>query len=458
MDFVNSPKIQLKSMSTFRVKIWGILLALAVGFSSCNPESDEVEPIKVEDTIKKAIFDSMKDWYYWTNELPTSVDVSSYATNNDLLEDLMFRPLDRWSYLTTSAAFNASFTGQASGAHGFSFAFDENERLFVAFVYDEAPAGKDGWQRGWEIIEINGRPISSYRNSNGSYTFDLGANTVGVRNTFKMRLPDGSESTRTIEKGAFQTNSVLLRDVYEVEGKKVGHWVYQSFRATAGLTPTRSQEVDDSFAYFQQQGIDELIIDLRYNGGGSVAVTEQILNYLVPSSASGRTMYTNRHNGNKFENNRTVNFNKRGSLNLSRIIFITSRGSASASELLINCLNPYMSLHIIGDDTYGKPVGSFPLSSFNRTLATNDVELVPITFAIANADGRADYFDGFPANFKVGDDPARNWGDPQERRLAAALEFIRNGGVNSRMTGSYYKPVWEMIDAFDGLEKEFPMY
>jgi C-terminal processing protease CtpA/Prc len=424
---------------------------------SCNPE-EEVPAVVQEDVVKKAIFDSMKEWYYWEGELPPTLDVSKFASNQAVLDELMFKPLDRWSYLTTRAEFDAAFTGQASGAHGFSFAFDQDEKLFVAFVYDEAPAGKDGWKRGWQIIEINNKPISEYKTGSGTYSFNLGANEVGVTNTFKFKLPDGTETTRTIQKGAFQTNSVLYKNVYEIGAKKVGHWVYQSFKATAGLSPTRSQEVEDLFNYFIAEGINELIIDLRYNGGGSVAVTEQILNYIAPASANGRVMYTNKHNGNKFGNNRSVNFAKKGNLALNRIIFITSRGSASASELLVNCLDPYMDLVLIGDNTYGKPVGSFPLSGYNRNLSSNNVELVPITFAIANSEGRAEYFDGFPVNFTVGDDPSRNWDNKEEKRLKAALEFIENGAVSARISNTSFKPRWEMIDAFEGLKKEFPMY
>jgi carboxyl-terminal processing protease len=444
-------------MLRFKSPILSLLLTTVILISSCDPE-EEVPVVVQEDVVKKAIFDSMKEWYYWESELPLKLDVSKFATNQEVLDELMFKPLDRWSYLTTRAAFDAAFTGQATGAHGFSFAFDQDENLFVAFVYDEAPAGKDGWKRGWQITEINNKPISEYKTSSGGYSFNLGANEVGVTNTFKFKLPDGTETTRTIQKGAFQTNSVLYKDVYEIGSKKVGHWVYQSFKATAGLTPTRSQEVEDLFNYFISEGINELIIDLRYNGGGSVAVTEQILNYIAPSSANGRVMYTNKHNGNKFGNNRSVNFTKKGNLDLDRIIFITSRGSASASELLVNCLEPYMDLVLIGDNTYGKPVGSFPLSSFNRNLTSNNVELVPITFAIANSEGRAEYFDGFPVNFAVGDDPARNWGDREEKRLKAALEFIEFGTVAARLKNTSYKPKWEMIDAFEGLMKEFPMY
>ncbi len=436
------------------------LLAYVFGMTmllSCNPEAEDVEPVIVEDAVKKAIFNSMKEWYYWNTSLPARIDPASYATNQELLDDLREKPLDRWSYLTTPAQFAAAFTGQASGVHGFGFGFNGEDKLFVTFVFNQGPAGQDGWQRGWEFVEINGKPINSYRNANGSYSFDLGPNTIGITNTFTFKLPDGTLSTRTIQKGAFQANSVLNRSTFDVGDKKVGYWAYQSFRATAGLQPTRSQEVEDSFEFFQSQGIDELIIDLRYNGGGSVAVTEQILNYVVPSAANGREMYTNRHNPSKSIQNRSVNFNKKGNLSFSRIIFITSRGSASASELLINCLTPYLDVVLIGDRTYGKPVGSFPLSSFNRVLSTNDLELVPITFAIANAQGSADYFEGFPVNYEIGDDPTRNWGDVEEKRLKAALEFIESGAV-SRRADVFYKPVWEMIDAFEGLEKEFPLY
>jgi hypothetical protein len=204
--------------------------------------------------------------------------------------------------------------------------------------------------------------------------------------------------------------------------------------------------------------VQELVIDLRYNGGGSVAVAEQICNYLIQSSNNTRLMYTNKLNDLKTAQNTSRNFNKIGSINLSRVIFLTSRGSASASELIINALAPYMQVVLIGDNTFGKPVGSFPLSSYNRILQTNNVEVVPITFAIANAAGKAEYFEGFPADFKVGDSPQFPWGDVKDLRLAAALQYIRTGTVGNRTIDTYYKPKWEMIDAFKGLQQEFPVY
>ena len=433
--------------------IFGLVL---VGLWACDPEETPT-PVVPGQEVKKSIVDVMREWYFWNLELPTSIDIAQYGSNEDLLNAIIFKPLDRFSYLTTQEAFNNSFVGRNAG-HGFGFAFTAEERLFVSFVFKEAPAGKDGWERGWEIIEINGKPIASYKTSSGGYDFQLGPSDPGISNTFTFRLPDGTTTTRTNVKAEYQSNSVLDRRVFEEGGKKVGYWAYQSFRATAGLSPTRSQEVQNSMEYFQNQGINELIIDLRYNGGGSVAVAEQILNYLIQASNTGKVMYTNKLNSLKFSLNETENFNKIGNLNLNRVIFITSRGSASASELVINSLEPYMEVILIGDNTFGKPVGSFPLSRYSRTLETNNVELVPITFAIANSQGKAEYFEGFPANFRVGDSPEFNWGDPRDLRLATALQYIQDGGVSGRWANTYYKPVWEMIDAFKGLEQEFPAY
>lgn len=434
--------------------ILGIIMLM---FWACDTKEDPVIPNPSGDLVKSAIYASMEEWYFWNQELPEAPNGADFGSNQEYVDALTFKPLDRFSYITTQEAFNNSFVGRNAG-HGFGFSFDAEERLYLSFVFSEAPAGKDGWERGWEIIEINGKPLVNYKTSSGSYDFDLGPRDPGISNSFTFQLPDGTITTRTNIKAEYQSNSVLHQEVIDLGSKKAGYWVYQSFKATAGLSPTSSDEVKNSMEFFQSQGIDELIIDLRYNGGGSVAVAEQINNYLIQSSNSGKIMYTNKLNSLKTELESGANFTKEGSLSLDRVIFITSGSSASASELVINSLDPYMELILIGDNTFGKPVGSFPLSRYNRTLVENDVELVPITFATANADGKAEYFDGFPANFQVGDSPQFNWGNKNDLRLQAAIQYIQDGTISGRMANTYFKPKWEMIDAFKGLEQEFPAY
>ncbi len=433
---------------------WLIGLVL-LGFWACEPKEDPT-PTPQSDAVKEAIVESMEEWYFWNQELPGAVDVNDFETNEDLLDAIIFKPLDRFSYLTTSEDFQNAFVGRNAG-HGFGFGFNADEKLYLTFVFEESPAGLDGWKRGWEIIEINGKPIAEYAVT-GGYNFELGPPDPGISNTFTFKLPDGSTTTRTNLKAEYQSNSVLHQKVFELGDKKVGYWAYQSFKATAGLNPTRSQEVENSMEYFMEEGINELIIDLRYNGGGSVAVAEQISNYLIQTSNSGKLMYTNKLNSLKTSQNRSENYSKIGSLNLDGVVFITSGSSASASELIINNLDPYMDLTLIGAPTFGKPVGSFPLSRYNTVLQRNDVELVPITFATANSEGKAEYFDGFPVQVEVGDSPQFDWGDPQDFRLEAALQFVGNGAVNGRLRSTSFQPKWEMINAFEGLQQEFPAY
>jgi len=431
-----------------------IILLFSLGLASCVRDTDEVP--NDPNLVKNAILESMQEWYFWNDRVPDVVNVTNYGSNDELLYNLMYRQLDRWSYLTTTEAFENAFTGQNAG-HGFGFALNENDDLYISFVYEDSPAGKDGWQRGWQILEINGQPISSYEVA-GGYNFNLGENNSGITNTFTFKLPDGSTTNRSNTKNAYQANSVLHKEIIEREGNKIGYWVYNSFKATADISPTKSLEVEETLTYFETGGIDELILDLRYNGGGSVDVAEQIMNALVPASAKDKLMYTNAFNPEKENLNEVFSFEKTNNIGLEKLIVLTSRGSASSSELLINCLRPYMEVILIGERTYGKPVGSFPLSPFNSALSQNNIELVPITFSIANALGEAAYYDGFPVDIAASDNPSLNWGNLNDEKLASALSYILYGNLNINNRKKALGRQWQMIDGFNGLQQEFPVY
>jgi|TARA_R110002096_G_scaffold37802_6_gene104784 C-terminal processing protease CtpA/Prc len=432
------------------------LVLLVVVFSATSCDFNKDETLEDPNLVKSAILESMQEWYYWNDHLPSAVNVSNYGTNDELLYNLMYLQYDRWSYLTTKEEFEDAFTGQNAG-HGFGFGLNEDDELFVSFVYEDSPAGKDGWQRGWQILEINGKPISTYR-VEGGYNFNLGESTTGISNTFTFKLPDGTITSRTNTKSNYQANSVLHKEIFEQSGKKIGYWVYNSFKASANISPIKSLEVEETLNYLEAENIDELILDLRYNGGGSVDVAEQIMNALVPISANGELLYTNAFNRDKESLNESYYFEKTKNLDLNRLVVLTSRGSASSSELVINCLRPYMEVVLIGERTYGKPVGSFPLSSFNETLEQSDIELVPITFSIANASGEAEYYDGFPVDIPASDDPSINWGGLEDKKLSSALSYILYGNLNPNTRIRPREDRWQMIDNFSGLQQEFPVY
>ncbi|HMG67748.1 MAG TPA: S41 family peptidase, partial [Chitinophagaceae bacterium] len=240
----------------------------------------------------------------------------------------------------------------------------------------------------------------------------------------------------------FQANSVLYKNVITSGSSKVGYLVFNQFFDA----PSRA-ELGDAFNYFQSQGITELVVDLRYNPGGSTATQDTLADLIAPLAANNQKMYTYQFNqqlqqGNfpllktkpGFENvsfeesENTVSYQKAGGLNLSRVFFIVTNSTASASELLMNNLKPYMNVKIIGDTTYGKPVGFFPIEIASKYA------IYPISFRTINSAGNADYYSGFAPDNLSFDGVNKDWGDVSEPSLASALKFINSGSFRLAVT------------------------
>jgi hypothetical protein len=146
---------------------------------------------------------------------------------------------------------------------------------------------------------------------------------------------------------------------------------------------------------------------------------------LVSASANNSLMFKEQFNDKNSQYNSVTNFHKTGSLNLSRIYFIVSNSTASASELLINNLKPYMDVQLVGpSNTYGKPVGFFP-------IGVGDWYIFPVSFRSVNKNGTGNYFDGLPVNNRVADGLDKDWGDVTESCLASVLK---------RVSTSSYRP------------------
>ncbi|MEO6915847.1 MAG: S41 family peptidase, partial [Chitinophagaceae bacterium] len=335
------------------------------------------------DLLRDSVYLYTKEVYLWNTLLPGYAQFNprqySGATEIASATNVMngvraLQPLDRFSFVTSTAAAAGLQTGEDVDL-GFLIKPASIDRAypidsvywFVNYVYASSPAGKAGVQRGMMLSKINTTKLD-YSNATVAVLNDIfyGATTSA---SFQFIKADGTAlGPITLTKASYVANSVLYRTVLTSGAKKVGYVVFNQFFAE----PSR-KELGDVFTYFSSQGITDLVVDLRYNGGGSTGTQDTLANLIAPLSANNKTMYQYLYNetlqknehqlikkslgyGNIFSSaGNTQVFKKAGSLNLSRVFFIVTGSTASASELLINNLKPYMNVQIIGDTTYGKP-------------------------------------------------------------------------------------------------------
>ncbi|MBC7893671.1 MAG: hypothetical protein H7Y12_15745 [Sphingobacteriaceae bacterium] len=406
----------------------GLAFSLTAAFvAGCKKTNDPQPLVSGTVDVRDSVYYIAKELFLWTDKLPTLADFK--PTSYDSPEALMakvrtYSPansagngnVDRWSFATPVAEWNKVLTGSNAG-FGFSRSYASENDLRVAYTYPNSPIGQAGVERGWRITKLNGAVPNS---TNDKPFADALASNTG---TFEFVTNTGETKTITLTKAEYKSNAVLKKSVLDVGGKKVGYLLYNSF-----ILSTSQQELDEAFAYFKQAGVTELVADLRYNSGGYVNIAERFANYVVPLAAAGKLMYTDQHNEKYKGWNRTKNFDgtlPANALKLSRIAFITTRSSASATELLINVLRPYMDVKLFGNDTYGKPVGYYQIPVMGYISS-------PVAVIQTNAANYGGYYDGLPADRKQTDDYTHNFGDPAESSLKDALTYLQTGSVPAR--------------------------
>lgn len=281
-------------------------------------------------------------------------------------------------------------------------------------VEKASPAGRAGVKRGWRITKINGS--TNITTANAGYIVQNVFQSNAT--TFTFLKPDGTTVDASLNAASYQENPVMLDSVYTVGAKKIGYFVFSSFLGDTNAVYNNFSRIANRFA---SEGVQDLVVDLRYNGGGYVSVAEKLADYLAPNSANGGVMITQKFNKNYSAYNSTDLFRKEGPLNLSRIFFIVSSSTASASELLINSLKPYMDVVLLGaSKTHGKPVGFFPIPVGNWYI-------FPVSFSTVNKNGEGAYYGGLSLNNQVADGLDKDWGDLTETSLASAVKYIASG-------------------------------
>ncbi len=379
--------------------------------------------------IKDSVLLVSKDIYLWNSQIPGNFDVQGFADPAAIMTGIhpfsieagFNGPVDRWSFAMKktewdllSAGMSSTTTPSTEGDFGFSVFFKAEGDLRVRLVEPNGPAGLAGVHRGWRITSINGNSNITTANAD----FIVKSVYSGTNGSFNFVKPDGSTTSVTLTAGHYTEKPVYLDTVYNIGGKKIGYLVYNSF---LGNTAQVNAEFQRVFNHFASEQVTNVVVDLRYNGGGYVSLAEQLSNYLVKPAATGSLMMTQLYNSQNTQNNTVTNFRKAGSLNPINIYFIVSKGTASASELLINNLKPYMDIKLIGPNpTHGKPVGFFP-------IPVGEWYIFPVSFKTINKNGEGNYFSGLALNAQVPDGLDKDWGDETENCLASAIKNITTG-------------------------------
>ncbi|WP_165958162.1 S41 family peptidase [Segetibacter sp. 3557_3] len=445
-------------MRLSNVVAFGFIITLGV-FSSCKKdiadkpaEPAPTPPVKADTLSAAKLKDSTliytRDIYLWYKQIPASFNPQTFEDPKGIMtairaysvETGYSTPVDRWSFAMKKTEWNNMSMGISSTSEedqhdfGLNVFFRADNDLRVRQVEKASPAGLAGIRRGWRITRINGSSNINTANSSlvvkGVYESE--------NSTFTFVKPDGSSVDMTLKAAGYQENPVVLDSVYTEGGKKVGYLVFNSF---LGDTAQIYRDLSAVFSRFGEQQVKELIVDLRYNGGGYVNVQEKLANYIINASSNGQIMMQEKFNDKYTSFNNTTLFAKAGNVNATRVSFIVSNLTASASELLINNLRPYMDVRIVGPSkTHGKPVGYFP-------IPVGDWYVFPVSFRTVNKNGESDYFGGLSLTNQVADGIDKDWGDRNESALGYILNGLKNG--NYRTDGTTEASVDPRIESIN---------
>jgi C-terminal processing protease CtpA/Prc len=377
----------------------------------------------------------LDEWYLFPETLPASLDPAPFSSVQAYLDALTAtargQGKDRFfTYITSIAEENAFFGSGQTAAFGIRIQTDTvARRVLVVDAYEGAPALAAGIDRGAEILSIgtstaNLRSVAAIIAADGAAGVSdaLGPSTAGTTRVLEVSDSNGRR-TVSITKATFNIRPVSNRfgaQVLDDNGRRVGYLNLRTFIDTA------DPQLRDAFATFRAQGITDFIVDFRYNGGGLVDIADLMGDLLGDNRASGDVFETTEYRPSKAQFNETRRFQRQPqSVAPVRIAFITTSASASASELVINSMQPWLrdQLILVGSNTFGKPVGQIA-----RDRSACDDRLRVVAFETKNADRQGGYYNGLagtvPRSCAAQDEIARPMGDPQEASTRAALDAL----------------------------------
>lgn len=377
----------------------------------------------------------LNEWYLFPSLFNSAANPASYTDVQSYVDALVAparaQNRDRYfTYITSIAEENAYYESGDTAGFGFRLGYDTAaRRVFVLESFEGAPALGANIDRGDEIVMIGTGPsnlawVSNIMASGGpDAVFEaLGPSTVGTSRLLRVRSRAGVERDVRLTKTNYALDPVSDRfgaTVFTEGARKIGYLNLRTFIDTANA------DMRTAFAMFRAQGVTELIVDFRYNGGGLIS-TAELLNNLMGLGRGGQVQGRIAFRDSKSAENETFLFAEQPeSIQPLKVAFIGTGGTASASEMVINTFVPHLgaNMALIGSNTYGKPVGQIALDR-----PECDDRLRAVAIKIENSANQGEYYNGLAGivsrTCRADDDITRPLGDPNEAMIRVALDFL----------------------------------
>jgi C-terminal processing protease CtpA/Prc len=437
----------------------GILLLFAVLTVSCHKGEaiigDQTENPNEE--INEWILANMQTYYLWETHIPSETDRT--LSPDDYFESLLYHPDDRFSWIQANYLELLNSLSGVSTEAGYDYNLmlmsqNSSEVIgYITYIKPGTPAAAAGLLRGNYFHKINGTQMT-VDNYSSLIAKTSQYHTLGV-SVFSGNTIVGIKDIALDVVENYPENPILLDTIYNISGKKIGYFVYNFFARDKGDgSVSYEKELNNLFLKFKSEQISELIVDLRYNSGGAVITTEALAS-MISGQTTDKVFYLEEYNsflnkefskmyGNDYNKayfiDNIANIPINSLSGLSTLYCIVSRRSASASELLINGLKPYMNVVLIGETTYGKNVGSITIYEEDPIKQKNNKwGMQPIVLKISNSKNFSEYGDGFVPDkeaYEYNTDTIRQLGDTEELLLHTTINQILGIEEISSMTKS----------------------
>tara|TARA_R110000868_G_scaffold36900_4_gene130517 strand:- start:22105 stop:23550 length:1446 start_codon:yes stop_codon:yes gene_type:complete len=464
--------------TTFKFTL--LLFLAALTFQSCQDQDDTAAPINLE--VQDFIWKGLNQYYLWQADVPNLADdrfasqdqlnvfLRGYPVPEELFDALRVdKSIDRFSWIVSDYLELEQALGGISKNHGAEFGLvykpGSTTEIFgyVRYILPNSDAATKNIQRGNIFYGVNGTQltISNYQTLLGADNYTLNfADYNGGAITSNGKSVD-------LVKTTLAENPILINKVITNGAHKIGYLMYNGFYADYDT------QLNTAFESLKSQGITDLVLDLRYNGGGSVLTATRLAS-MITGQYTGQIFakqqwnskindYFASNNPEALNNNFTdqIGTTPINSLNLSKIYILTTKSTASASELVINGLKPYMDVVQIGDITTGKNVGSVtlydsPTFGKDNRNPNHRYAMQPIVLKIINAAGFGDYYNGLTPTYQLKENLGNLdvLGNSSEPLLSTAIGKITGTGKMLKQSPEKDFIYFKDTKSIDGLQNQ----